>query len=300
MKRFIQTFATLALLLLSALPLAAVDSDNIDTGWEPLQDAAPKAGQLWTEPTTGMEFIWIPAGCFTMGTPDSEKDWEADEKPRHEVCVDGFWMSRYEVTNAQFRKYSPETVYPFEEDEADMGTPDRPAVYTNFLEAKKFSQWLSSKGYGKFRLPTEAEWEYACRAGTDSRFFWGESEAKACNYANINDLSAQKTYDRGRKVFPCEDKFFSTSPVGSFKPNQFGLYDMLGNAMEWCEDWYNDKAYFYHSRKNPLDRGKGNIHVVRGGSFLNEPQFARCGNRNKLQDWDGKDLQGFRLVKEQP
>ncbi|WP_421904140.1 formylglycine-generating enzyme family protein [Maridesulfovibrio sp.] len=300
MKRLIQAIATVAFLLLQVLPLTAADSDNIDTGWEPLQDAAPQAGQIWTEPTTGMEFVWIPAGCFMMGTPDSEKGREEDEKPRHEVCVDGFWMGRYEVTNKQFRQYNPEAVYPFEDDEKEMGSPDRPAVYTNFLEAKKFIQWLSSKGYGKFRLPTEAEWEYACRSGTDTRFFWGESEAEACKYANINDRSAVKEYDRGREVFPCEDNYFSSAPVGSYKPNQFGLYDMLGNAMEWCEDWYNVKAYSYHSRKNPFYKGKSDTRVVRGGSFINEPQYARSGNRYKLQDWDGKDLQGFRLVKEQP
>ncbi|TIH14910.1 formylglycine-generating enzyme family protein [Marinifilum sp. JC120] len=296
MKPFIIAFA---FLLLSALPVIAADPDNIDTGWEPLKEAAPKAGQIWTEPTTGMEFVWIPAGCFMMGTPDNEKGQEADEKPLHEVCVDGFWMGRYEVTNAQYRKYDPEEVYPFEEDEEAMGTPDRPAVYINWIEAKKFAQWLSSKGYGKFRLPTEAEWEYACRAGTKTRFFWGESEAEACKYSNINDRTAEQQYDRDRPVFPCEDNFFSSSPVGSFKPNQFGLYDMLGNAMEWCEDWYNIKAYSYHSRKNPFYKGKSDIRVVRGGSFINEPQYARSGNRYKLQDWDGKDLQGFRLVKQQ-
>ncbi len=298
MKIVIQAIAAFAFLLLTTLPLMAAESENIETGWEPLQEAAPMPRQIWTEPTTGMEFVWIPEGCFMMGTPDSEKDGDADEKPSHEVCVDGFWMGRYEVTNRQFRKYKPETVYPFEEDEKLIGTPDRPAVYVNFIEAKKFTQWLSSKGYGKFRLPTEAEWEYACRAGTDTRFFWGESEAEACKYANINDRSAVKEYDRGREVFPCEDNYFSSSPVGTFKPNQFGLYDMLGNAMEWCEDWYNVKAYSYHRRKNPLYKGKSDERVVRGGSFINEPKFARCGNRNKFQDWDGEDLDGFRVVKE--
>ncbi len=125
-----------------------------------------------------MEFVWVPKGCFQMGSNIGN----SNEKPVHEVCLDGFWMGKYEVTNRQFRKFRSGHDSKSYKGQSLNGD-NQPVVFVSWGDAKAFIKWLNSKGNGTFRLPTEAEWEYACRAGNKSARFWGDAEEIACKYA---------------------------------------------------------------------------------------------------------------------
>jgi len=245
-----------------------------------------------------MEFVWIPGGCFQMGSPDSEKGHKYYEGPVHEVCVDGFWMGKTEVTNRQFRKWKPEHNSKRFKDYT-MNNDNQPAVFVSWFEAKAFAEWLTKNNNGyKFRLPTEAEWEYAARAGTTTSRFWGKEADDACQYANVNDKSAYRIW-RGTNYHNCNDTYVLTAPAGSFLPNQFGLYDMLGNVWEWCEDIHYIYAYRIHSHNNPIFIKNGPKRVLRGGGWNCEPELVRCACRIGLEPIEkGKFSVGFRLVME--
>jgi formylglycine-generating enzyme required for sulfatase activity len=263
----------------------------------------PKPGDIWQEPVTGMTFVWIPKGCFNMGSPSDEVGRDSDEGPVHEVCVDGFWLGRTEVTNAQFRKFKPRYDSGSYKGHSLNGD-DQPVVFITWYDAGAFATWLSGKSNGKyhFRLPTEAEWEYACRARTTLSRFWGEDADKTCRYANVADLTAYRQWSYW-KVIHCDDGYEVTAPAGRFKPNGFGLYDMLGNVFEWCEDIYDEDAYRHHQRNNPLNTGGGSQRVIRGGCWYSWPAGVRCAARSDHPP-GGRDQSGardyflgFRLVR---
>jgi formylglycine-generating enzyme required for sulfatase activity len=300
---------------------------------KPSNEPEPKKGQIWTDPVTKMEFVYIPGGCFTMGTPADEEGREPDEGPGHEVCVDGFWMGKTPVTNAQYRKYdrnhNSRTYFGH-----DLNGDNQPVVYVSWEQAREFARWLTRKNHallgdtgrseiaippevlqairdGKdlsrwldrqktgrhsFFLPTEAEWEYACRAGTESARFWGNDSGRACGYANVADQSASKEW-RDWRVHGCNDGWVVTSPAGSFKPNPFGLHDMLGNVWEWCLDWYSTK-YEIEPKQNPTGPPLSGIgRQVRGGSWDNDPAGVRCGNRSHATPRFIRYNIGFRLIR---
>ena len=279
----------------------------------PLRPAEP--GKIWIDPVNGMTFSWIPEGCFQMGQTETETNYllekagteqynkyYKDELPRHQACLTGFWMAQTAVTVKQFRQFVEETGYQtdaekqgkawiynqdtqwkWEEREGytwknpgyEQGD-NHPVVNVSWTDAKTFIAWLSKKTGQNYRLPTEAQWEYAARAGSTAMRFWGDSEAEACKYANIGGKETGWS-----PSFPCDDGFTFTSPVGTYKPNAFNLYDMLGNTWEWCEDMFNPKAYDFPSDKDPL-MTEGNpfgFRVYRGGSWLNVPQRVRSAYR---------------------
>jgi formylglycine-generating enzyme required for sulfatase activity len=256
--------------------------------------------KTWKEPVSGLDFVWIPGGCFLMGSPQSEKNRAEDEGPVHEVCVDGFWMSRTEVTNRQFRNFQKDHDSRSYAGHSLNGD-SQPAVFVTWLDANNFAQWLTGQNGGQytFRLPTEAEWEYACRAGTETPRYWGEDESKGCMYENVADLTAQKQLGMDT-FFECDDGYAATAPVGSFQPNPFGLYDMLGNVLQWCADVYGVDSYVRHDRSNPqfTDESMGQSRVIRGGSWHGGPDSIRCATRGSgLPEGMNDDL-GFRIIRE--
>ncbi|MBP8644966.1 MAG: SUMF1/EgtB/PvdO family nonheme iron enzyme [Syntrophobacteraceae bacterium] len=259
-----------------------------------------KTVKTWKEPVSGIEFVWIPGGCFMMGSPLTEVGRDADEGPVHEVCLEGFWMGKTEITNGQFRIFQPghdSRDY----DGFSLNGDNQPAVYVTWEDANGFAQWLKARNGGKyqFRLPTEAEWEYACRAGSNAARYWGDDPNRACTFENVADETAKAQWG-WEDTHDCDDGYAATSPVGAFQPNAFGLYDILGNVWEWCEDTYSIDGYTRHDRNSPLlvDTGGGTDRVIRGGYWHGNPRSVRCADRGSgLPNGMNDDL-GFRLVRE--
>ncbi len=246
------------------------------------QSSTPTAGTIWKEPVTGMEFVWVPGGCYEMGCGNWTSDCFRDEKPVHEVCVDGFWMGKTEVTQGQWKQVMGDN--PSEFSKGD----NFPVEKVRWPEVQKFIKKLSSMTTipNKFRFPTEAEWEYAARSGGKPEKYAGGSELDIVAWYQGNS-------DR------------STHPVATMDPNGLGLFDMNGNVNEWCADTYRAWSYKKHKRNNPLFREEGYTKVYRGGSWDSKPKSARCSARSyemgiesytKLDAYRKNDL-GFRLVR---
>jgi formylglycine-generating enzyme required for sulfatase activity len=257
------------------------------TWFAPAAGFAAGPGDIWREPVTGMEFVYIPGGCFMMGSNATRF-----LQPVHEVCVDSFWMGRYEVTQKEW------SALMWRNPSANKGDL-RPVDSVSRGRVEDFLEALNAKNDYRMRLPTEAEWEYAARAGTTTRFYWGDDIDSICEYANILDASKKKVIRYAVIPFPCKDEYSTTAPVGSFKPNQFGLYDMVGNVHEWCEDAFHAMAYLHHARHNPVnfsfDSDDG--WVVRGGSWRMADRWFSLASRYVASD-DIYDTTGFRLVRE--
>lgn len=256
--------------------------------------------KTWKEPITGMEFAWISGGCFLMGSPQTEVGREADEGPVHEVCLEGFWMAKTEVTNAQFRTFQ-KTHNSKDFQKVSLNGDPQPAAYVAAEDADIFAQWLTTKngGTNKFRLPSEAEWEYACRGGTEASRYWGDDPNRTCDYENVADLTARKLWG-WEEVHECSDGYGATAPAGSFQANPFGLHDMLGNVWEWTLDVYNVDAYSKHDHHNPVfaDQSSGVDRVIRGGNWNGGPRGVRCARRGSGLPKAMNDDLGFRLVRE--
>jgi len=262
----------------------------------------------WREPLTGMEFVWIPAGSYLMGQTDVEKEslvevmglerykrYCADEVPRHEVKVDSFWLGKYEVTNAQYRRFDPQHDSKSYK-QFSLNDAKQPVVEVSWNEAVAFAEWLSKKSGRIIRLPREFEWEYACRAGTTSIRYWGDTARETCFYANVADLTAKHEWPEW-SVHNCDDGFAVTSPVGSFKPNRFLLYDMLGNVWEWCNDRYSGDANVKPGVAVENQHGCAlDCRVARGSCWDNPARYVRSASRNKRRpDFRGYNI-GFRLL----
>ncbi|MDR3220687.1 MAG: formylglycine-generating enzyme family protein [Candidatus Accumulibacter sp.] len=223
----------------------------------------------------GMEFIEIPAGSFMMGADKNFEEADDDETPQHQVTLSkSFYLGKYEVTQAQW--------------EAVMGgNPSKfkgqgnPVERVSWDDVQKFIQRLNAKeGTNKYRLPTEAEWEYAARAGTTSAYSFGNDAASAGQYAWYEDNSGQQTHPVGQKQ----------------QPNPWGLYDMHGNVWEWVQDWYNAGFYARSPASDPRGTVGGDNRVLRGGSWRNSAGLLRSSLRLYYSpDYRLVDL-GFRLA----
>lgn len=254
------------------------------------------AENQYTEPVTGMGFALIPGGCYSMG--DSAGDGDPNERPVREVCVGDFLIGTHEVTNKQYKLFQPNHVSGSSQG-ASLDGDDLPVVNVSWEDARAFAQWLSTQSGATYRLPSEAEWEYAARAGSSHSRYWGNSVDDTCTYANVADLTAQQQWAKWT-VFPCSDGYAAAAPVGSFKANDYGLYDMLGNVWEWCEDVFNSEAYEKLPKDNPLYTGSGEYRVMRGGGWSNGPLGVRSSHRVGLSPGFGHHSLGFRLVKSTP
>ncbi len=255
------------------------DSVLLSARIEKVKKAKPRAGQVWKDPYLGMEFVWVPGGCYEMGCGSWTSSCYGDEKPVHEVCVDGFWMGRYEVTQGQWKKVMGNNPSYFKKGD------NYPVEKVSWNDAQKFIEKLNAHYGGKytFRLPTEAEWEYACRSGGKKiKYPWGNELGR--NNANCDGCGSR-----------WDDE--STAPVGSFTPNSLGLYDMSGNVWEWVEDVYSKHAYGQHSRRNPIYTGSGSDRVLRGGSWGSNPRCVRCAHRGVISPGNRYNDLGFRLAR---
>jgi len=255
--------------------------------------AATAADKMYKEPTTGMELLLVKGGCFAMG--DSAGDGDLNERPVHEVCVSDFYLGKYEVTNGQYKQFNPQHNSGTSEG-VSLDKDTMPVVYVTWDDAVAFASWLSKKTGETFRLPSEAEWEYAARAGSNQSRFWGNNPDEACQYANVADLTAKKERPTWTS-FHCDDGYAVAAPVGRFKPNGYGFYDMLGNAWEWCQDVYNSEAYTKLPKKDPVFTGSGEYRVMRGGGWSNGPLGIRSSHRVGLSPNFGHHSLGLRLVK---
>lgn len=234
-------------------------------------EAAEARPSAWTDPVTGMEFVWVPQGCYKMG--DTFGAQESDEKPVHEVCVDGFWLGKYPVTQEQWAKVMGDNPSRFK------NGGKNPVDSVSWDDAKRYAAKLSalSKGAERYRLPTEAEWEYACRSGGKREMFAGGGEAAKVAWYGANSGG-------------------TTHPVGVKEPNGLGLYDMSGNVFQWVEDMYEKDAYARHGRNNPMHT-TGWGRVARGGWWGGEANCLRCTFRCYQSDRCKPASTGMRLVR---
>ena len=217
-----------------------------------------------------LDMVEIPGTTFMMGSPE-DTGYE-DEKPQHLVKVQPFFIGKYPITQAQWRAIAslPKIAFDLEPDPSKFKGDDRPVEEISWDEAVEFCQRLSKKTGKQYRLPSEAEWEYACRAGTTTPFYCGETITdKLANYR------ASETYANGLKG-KCREQ---TTPVGSFPPNAFGLYDMHGNIWEWCADTWHDNYEGVADDSSVWSSEESKQKVIRGGSWDDNPRYCRSGYR---------------------
>jgi formylglycine-generating enzyme required for sulfatase activity len=227
----------------------------------------------------GPEMVWIAAGSFQMG--DIQGGGYSDEKPVHRVSItQPFAMGRYEVTFAEYDKFAEATGREKPSDRG-WGRGNRPVINVSWHDAVAYAEWLSEQTGKKYRLPTEAEWEYAARGGTSTKYWWGNNIGK--NRANCRGCGSR--WD-GK----------STAPVGSFAPNPFGLYDTVGNVWEWCADSWHGSYKDAPTDGRVWSGGNENRRVLRGGSWFNVPWVARSAVRYRFTSVERIDNFGFRVV----
>jgi formylglycine-generating enzyme required for sulfatase activity len=268
-----------------------------------------------TNPRDGAEMVLIPPGEFLMGSDPEEIDriwkqfnWNGDEKqftkgeqPAHRVRVDGFWMYRHDVTVAQYRKFCDATGRPMPAPPAWGWTDTHPVVNVSWEDARAYCSWAGG------RLPYEAEWEYAARGGQTGLggrprtvFVWGDALPRD-RVANLADASFKQSryYNPGFHLFDgYDDGHTYTSPVGVFPPNGFGLHDMAGNVLQWCEDWFGEGYYRDSPRENPRGPSSGQRRVLRGGAYDTTPTITRISRRLSNRPDIRHDEKGFRCVQE--
>jgi len=277
------------------------------------QEQALKAGDGFRECDGCPEMVVIPAGAFLMGSPQSEADRDANEGPQRRVTIaKPFALGKFELTIDQFAAFVAETGYDagnvcdlwqdgkFEERPGYSfrktnfpQTGVHPAPCLSWDDAKAYLAWLSRKTGRAYRLPSEAEWEYAARAGTTGRFHFGDNEADYCRHGNGVDATALADVpgakQKGWDALPCRDGHAFTAPVGSFAPNAFGLHDTHGNVFEWVEDCWNDDFKGAPTDGSAWLTGDCAIRVQRGGAWGYPRTYLRIAVR-------GRQAQGYRYI----
>jgi len=295
--------------LSGAQPQAAASSTPESTTLSDLQHS--EAQRLGVAPiiqsAIGMRLVLIPRGEFIMGSRKSGRDlaimfggsnlspdWFRSEFPAHRVRISrAFYLGESELTIGQFRRFVDEFKYTTErESRSDSatsptwrtcppnGTDDHPVAMLSWNDVAAFCQWLQKKENRVVRLPTEAEWEYACRAGSEGVFCCGDSDQRLSSYA---------WFDSSSGVYP--------ERVRQKRPNAWGLYDMHGNVWEWCQDWYSNEYYGRSPVDDPPGPSSGRSRIIRGGSYCEPSYNLRCSNRNWLAPAEAT-YTGARIVME--
>ena len=259
---------------------------------------------------------------------DLEAGLFKDEHPQHRVRITKpLYLGTHHVTRGQFRQFVKDSgyktdsekgenpgAYGWESDPKEFGinekyswrnagfeqTDEHPVVNVSWNDVEAFCKWLSKKEGKTYRLPTEAEWEYACRAGTTTRYYSGDDPETLAKVGNVADATLKaKTPDRKYLTIKASDGYVFTAPVGNFKPNAFGFYDMHGNVWEWCADWYGAEYYATSPLDDPTGPDSGTDRVLRGGSWVGWPGHARSAARLRYWPVDRGYYSGFRVARTQ-
>jgi formylglycine-generating enzyme required for sulfatase activity/precorrin-6B methylase 2 len=243
--------------------------------WTPAM-GAPQPGDEYVNPADGSVLVWIPGGQFVMG----DDHGQADERPAHTVSVRGFWLGKFELTNRQYNRFlqARRESRPYHADDPNYGDPNQPVVGVTWLEASRYCAWA------RLRLPTEAEWEYAARAGAALEYPTSTG-AISHSQANIRDVSGP-------------DRWEYTAPVGQFPPNAFGLYDMAGNAWEWTSSAFSPYPYKQGDGREGQELHK--LRVLRGGAWSFPPQYCRTTHRHRFAGHLRCDYPGIRVAMTSP
>ncbi len=311
-------------------------TDSVDLQLIRRIDPSPK---LITSAATGMKLTLIPAGTFTMGSQLTPKElaakfakWDAtesdfeDERPPHPVKISQpFYLGQHEVTVGQFRKFVTDDGYQTEAEADGKGgfgfdetkgnfvqdpkytwknpgfaqTDEHPVVNVSWNDTQKFCAWLSRQEGKTYRLPTEAEWEYACKAGTNTLWSHGDDPEGVARVGNTADATAKEKINF-KNAISARDGYVFTAPVGKFPANAFGLYDMHGNVFEWCDDVYDAKLYLKRSgtipTPDPRVASGSEYRVLRGGSWGNYAGSTRTALRSRYAPDSRVSNFGFRVV----
>ncbi|MDH5397907.1 MAG: formylglycine-generating enzyme family protein [Cyclobacteriaceae bacterium] len=225
-----------------------------------------------------IEMVFVQGGTFTMGCTSEQSDCEDDEKPEHGVSLSNFSISKYEVTQAQWESVMGSNPSWFSE------CPNCPVESVSWNDIQEFLRKLNERTGSNYRLPTEAEWEYAARGGDKSRGY---------QYSGSNNID-NVAWNSGNSEL-------KTHPVGEKQANELGLYDMSGNVYEWCQDWYDEDYYSNSPSRNPEGPISGDARVTRGGSWGNGARNFRIAERSGLSpDINLSNGLGFRLARSSP
>ncbi len=286
----------------------------------------PYPGTVFRDCADCPEMVVVPAGIFNMGSPESEAGRDKDEGPQRRVLMArSFGVGRYEITRGQFGAFVADSGYQsqggncwyWNSDQVKYVNDDpsrtwrnpgfpqndgHPVVCVSWTDARAYADWLSKKTGRLYRLLSEAEWEYAARAEAATSRPWGDDSNQACRHANVADQTFNRIVPAGKdrkwtSFHECDDGSAYTANVGSYQRNAFGLYDMIGNALEWTEDCWNDSYTGAPSDASAWLTGDCARRVARGGSWNYGPRTARSAGRNGGTTGDRGDDVGFRLAR---
>ncbi len=301
----------------TALRRALLATALLAPGAAGAQDADMAVGEVVQDCPRCPPMVAIPGGDFMMGSPRGEPGSSGREQPQHRVTVPSFMLAIHEVTRAQFRTFVAATGHVSEscqvydgnqvsverdlnwENPGFVQEDDEPVVCIGGAAAQAYVDWLASETGIAFRLPSEAEWEYAARAGTETMRYWGDLADEGCAFENMADEAAAVGLDWNRTV-GCNDGFAHTAPPGSFAPNPFGLYDMLGNVSELTTDcWNNNYIVLPPTDGSAWDSGECGSRPARGGNWGSDDRNFRAAYRVSISfAGNGSSAVGFRIARD--
>jgi len=248
--------------------------------------------------------VLIPAGTFQMGIPETETRAEPanpivhDDNAHmvHTVRIgQPFYLGKYDVTRGQYATFARTTGRGMKRPDFDQ-TDDHPVVYVSWDDAVAYVNWLRQRTGMSYRLPSEAEWEYAARAGTHTARYWGDTMDERCQWAQGANQTNNPDF-RAPWIAPCNSKFKLTAPVGSFPPNGFGLFDMLGNVEQWVQDCYVKSYEAAPTDGSAFESPNCPSRVQRGGSYRAPPGMLRTGYRDSEDHNNQTVSSGFRVAR---
>ncbi|MGA1825370.1 MAG: formylglycine-generating enzyme family protein [bacterium] len=259
----------------------------------------PMYGHALSFPNSiNMKMLYIEGGEFIMGDQGSQGGF--DEKPAHAATISPFYLSETTITVAQWRQFYEDSDTAWDLwDSVKKYSPDKesPIIFISYNDAIEFCAWLSEKEGRNYRLPTEAEWEFAARGGsTGKEYPWGDTppDGTQCNFADMDE------YEKDKDLWAAEatvsDGYAYCAKVHAYTPNGYGLYQMSGNVLQWCQDWYFSHYYHEAPSDNPKGPESGNEKVLRGGAWCFPPVMVRVSDRYNLNPSIRKEFIGFRIA----